>query len=312
MAIKVVVAGNTAEYTEAWRVRFAKACPDMEVFGWTAALAPIQADYAVVWKPPRGFFSQYPGLKAVFNLGAGVDSLMAMPDLPPDLAVVRIEDAGMGKQMAEYVLHGLSHVSRQFGQYAQLQAKGQWQPLPAIDYEAWPVGVMGLGAIGKQVAEAVAAAGYPVAGWSRSPKVLGDIPTYHGDAGFQGFLSGTRVLVNVLPLTPATEDIINRQTLQALLPDAYLINVARGRHVVDEDLLAMIDAGHVRGALLDVFRTEPLPDGHPYWRHPQVSVTPHIAATTLYATSLRQIADKIRLLEQGLPISGIVTRDQGY
>lgn len=312
MKVKIVVAGGTADYTEEWRARFAQACPDMQVMAWHGEADPPAADYAVVWQPPEGFFAASPGLKAVFNLGAGVDRLMTMPDLPASLPVVRVEDAGMGSQMAEYVLHGLIHASRQFDRYAENQARGQWLKLPAISYEAWPVGVMGLGAIGKQVAETLARAGYPVAGWSRSPKTVTGVRTFHADTGFQDFLARTRVLVNVLPLTPSTENIINQSTLQALLPDAYVINVARGHHLVDEDLLSAIDAGHVQGALLDVFRTEPLPADHPYWTHPRFRITPHISAITRYEETLEQITDKIHSLEQGLPISGVVARNQGY
>ncbi len=312
MAVRVVVAGNTREETEAWRCRFARVVPGIEFMAWGDDDTGPDADYAIVWKPPREFFPRQPGLKAVFNLGAGVDSLMAMPGLPPDLPVVRLEDAGMARQMVQYVLHGLAEVSRGFDQYAAHQRAGRWAPLEGIAYHEWPVGVMGLGMLGSEVAQAIAQAGYPVAGWSRSQRQIAGVDTFSGEEGLEQLLARTRVLVNILPLTPDTENLLNHRNLAKLLPGAYVINVARGAHVVDEDLLALIDAGHLQGALLDVFRHEPLPADHPYWRHPRVRVTPHVAAATLEDETVKQIAQKIQALERGQAITGVVARGRGY
>jgi len=310
--VKVVVAGGTPEYTDKWRERFAKACSSMEFIGWDAGGGAVDADYAVVWRPPAELFLRERRLKAIFNLGAGVDSLLRLPELPKDLPVVRVEDAGMARQMIEYVVHGLIHLTRNFDEYAGLQRAGQWKPLPPVLPRKWPVGVMGQGVIGGQVAQAIASLGYPVAGWSRSRRELQGVQSYAGAEELPGFLARTRVLVNVLPLTPETENILNRDMLGQLLPGGYLINVARGLHVVDEDLLALIDSGHLQGALLDVFREEPLPAGHPYWRHPKVRVTPHIAAISLEEETVAQILGKLEQLQAGQAISGIVARGNGY
>jgi len=312
VTIKVVVAGDTPQYTQAWRDRFARAYEGAEFTVWADGQPPIDADYAIVWRPQGALFRQERHLKAAFNLGAGVDSLLSLPDLPSDLPIVRLEDAGMALQMADYVLHGIIHASRGFGDYAAFQQAGRWSPMPAMRHRDWPVGIMGLGAIGSQVARAVANAGYPVAGWSRSARQLQGIQSFSGASQLDAFLQRSRVLVNLLPLTPDTENILDRQTLQKLKRGGYLINVARGAHVVDEDLLALIDSGHLQGALLDVFRTEPLPADHPYWTHPRVRITPHIAAITLDEEAVQQSNKKIQLLERGDTITGLVARGAGY
>jgi len=162
------------------------------------------------------------------------------------------------------------------------------------------------------VAKALRVFEFPVHGWSRTPKAIEGVSTYSDEVGFGTFLSSSRVLVNLLPLTAGTQDILNRQTLSRLQPGGYLINVARGAHLVEDDLLALLDSGHLAGATLDVFRTEPLPSGHPFWQHPKITVTPHTSARTLRDESIAQIAGKIRALEAGQPIAGVVDPVRGY
>lgn len=311
MSPRIIVAASTQEDTEAWRNAFASSHPSIDFIGYAPDCTGVDADYAIVWSPPPALFAHEQSLKAVFNLGAGVDRLLAMPDMPADLPVIRLEDAGMAAQMAEYVLHGLADVSRGFGAYRAAQQAAQWKPAPAIDYREWPVGVMGLGAIGREVAKAVAHRGYPTAGWSRSGGDVLGVKTYRGDE-LDEFLRCTRVLVNVLPLTDATRDILDRYHLSLLRRGGYLINVARGAHVVDDDLLDLLDTGHLQGALLDVFRHEPLPPDHPYWRHPNVKITPHIAAITVRRDTIEQVMGKVDALERGEPVSGMVARSRGY
>jgi glyoxylate/hydroxypyruvate reductase A len=312
VSVKVVVAAHNKENTEAWRDRFAAAHSAMQFVAWEPGQPAHGARYAIVWRPSGDVFSQERDLKAVFNLGAGVDAITRLPQLPPSLPIVRLEDAGMGRQMVEYVLHALMRVSRRFDRYAAQQAAGRWEPLPAIRHKDWPVGVMGLGAIGRQVAQAVARMGYPVAGWSRRPQSIDAVDSFSGRKALGDFLRRSRVLVNVLPLTPDTENILDRGTLSLLRPGGHLTNVARGAHVVDADLLALIDAGRLEGATLDVFREEPLPAGHPFWTHPSITITPHIAAITLEQDTVTQIMAKIECLERNEPISGIVERSTGY
>jgi len=287
------------------------AFPDFEVVAWAPGRSSVGAKYAIVWSPPAEALREEGGLQAVFNLGAGVDHLLALPGLA-EIPIYRLEDAGMARQMSEYVIHALASISRGFDFYDHEQARGQWVPLAGIRYDEWPVGVMGLGKLGMHVANSVAALGYPVAGWARSPKTMPGIEVHHGRGQFVQFLNRTRVLVNLLPLTSDTRGIINAELIHGLKPQAIVINIARGAHVVDADLLAALDSGKVQAAILDVFNEEPLPAGHPYWAHPRVRITPHVAAITLEAEARSQIVTRISQLERGESADGLVQREAGY
>lgn len=294
---------------EPWLQGLGQALPGATIEVWQPGAAP--ADYAVVWAPPQQFLDEQPGLKALFNIGAGVDALLKLR-LPAGAQVVRLDDAGMSVQMAEYVCHAVIRHFREFDGYEADMREGRWSFRKPRSRADFPVGVMGLGVLGARVAQALSVFEFPVHGWSRTPKVLEGVSTHHGDVGLQTFLSSCRVLVNLLPLTPDTHDILNRQTLGRLLPGGYLVNVARGAHLVEEDLLALLDSGHLAGATLDVFRTEPLSPEHPFWRHPKLTLTPHTSARTLRDESIAQIAGKIRALEAGQPVAGVVDPVRGY
>ncbi|MES2928362.1 MAG: glyoxylate/hydroxypyruvate reductase A [Pseudomonadota bacterium] len=294
---------------EPWLQGLAAALPGAEISVWQPG-AP-QADYAVVWAPPQRFMDEQPALKALFNIGAGVDALLKLR-LPPKALVVRLDDAGMAVQMAEYVCHAVIRHFREFDGYEADTQAGRWgyrKPRLRSDY---PIGVMGLGVLGERVVKALAQFEFPINGWSRSPKAIDGVRAFAGADQFQDFLAASRVLVNLLPLTPDTANVINKDTLARLQPGAYVINVARGAHLVDEDLLAAIDSGHVAGATLDVFRTEPLPAGHAFWTHPRITVTPHTSARTLRDESIAQIARKMGALEHGETVAGIVNPARGY
>lgn len=295
-----------------WVAPLQAALPDARISVWQPGQTSLEADIAVVWSPPAGLFEQERKLRAIFNLGAGVDALFSLPSLPAHVPVVRLEDAGMAVQMAEYAIHALLRVARQFDAYAQQQQQGLWQALPEIHRAGWPVGVLGMGVMGQRVARSLSMLDYPTAGWSRSGKELDGVHSYAGAQQLPAFLARTRVLINTLPLTDETRDILRRETLLQLLPGAYLINMGRGAHLVEEDLLDLLDSGHVSGATLDVFRNEPLPPGHPFWSHPRVTITPHVAAMSLRRETIEQVADKIRRLQRGEPLSGVVSRERGY
>ncbi len=291
-----------------WADALAQTLPDAQIQIWPQTIGA--ADYAITWSPAQTFFDAQPELKAVFALGAGVDSLLKL-NLPTHLDLVRIEDGGMGAQMADYVTHALlRHVGR-FEQYAQDIRAGHWIQYDAQDRSNFPVGVLGLGLLGSQIAQRVRDLGFPVAGWSRGPKAIQGIRCYSENA-LKDFLSRSRVLVCALPLTPQTQDILNEQHLGLLLPGAYLINVARGAHLVEADLLKLLATGQIAGACLDVLRSEPAPTNHPFRSHPRVTLTPHIAAHTLLAPSIAQISQKIRAMQNGHAISGVVQRERGY
>ena len=294
---------------EPWLQGLAAALPGADITVWQPG-APV-ADYAVVWAPPQQFLDEQQGIQALFNIGAGVDALLQRR-LPPGALVVRLDDAGMAVQMAEYVCHAVIRHFREFDQYEVSMRAGQWAYRKPRLRQDLPVGVMGLGVLGERVAKALAQFEFPVNGWSRSPKAIGGIRVFSGQDGFNDFLAASRVLVNLLPLTPETQDILNRDTLARLQPGGYLINVARGAHLVEDDLLALLDSGHLAGATLDVFRTEPLPVGHPFWSHPRITLTPHTSARTLLGESIAQIVGKIAALERGEAIAGVVDSVRGY
>ena len=294
---------------EPWLQGLQAALPQADISVWQPG-APV-ADYAVVWAPPQQFMDEQQGIQALFNIGAGVDGLLQRR-LPPGVLVVRLDDAGMAVQMAEYVCHAVIRHFREFDQYEASMRAGQWAYRKPRLRQDLPVGVMGLGVLGERVAKALAQFEFPVNGWSRSPKAIDGIRTFSGQDGFNDFLAASRVLVNLLPLTPDTQNILNRDTLSRLQPGGYLINVARGAHLVEDDLLALLDSGHLAGATLDVFRTEPLPAGHPFWTHPRIVATPHTSARTLRDESIAQIAGKIGALQRGETIAGVVDPAYGY
>lgn len=292
-----------------WLADLGAALSDAEISLWKPG--DVCADYAVVWAPPQQFFDEQKQLRGVFNIGAGVDALLALR-LPTSAVVVRLDDAGMAVQMAEYVCHVVIRHFRELDVYAEDIGRGLWTSRRPQSRDDFPVGVMGLGVLGSRVAMALRHFDFPVRGWSRSAKVLEGVQTYHGDAQLNIFLAASRVLVNLLPLTRDTINILNRDTLSRLQSGAYLINVARGAHLVDEDLLTLLDSGSMAGATLDVFRTEPLPSDHPFWSHRSITITPHTSARTLRDTSVAQIAAKILAMERGESIAGVVDRHLGY
>ncbi|MEB6663368.1 glyoxylate/hydroxypyruvate reductase A [Achromobacter ruhlandii] len=297
---------------DVWVPRLQAAMPGCRISVWNSDGPPSGAEVALVWKPPVELFRHETRIETLFNLGAGVDALLKMKEIPPHVRIVRLEDAGMSVQMAEYALYALLRVSRDFQAFDESQARQHWDTREGTRQADWPVGVLGLGQVGARVAQTLAEFGYPVAGWSRTPREIPGVESFSGQDALPAFLARTRFLVNVLPLTPDTRGILNRDTLGQLLPEAHLVNVGRGEHLVEEDLVRMLEEGEIAGATLDVFHTEPLPKDHPFWRDPRVHVTPHIAARTLRDESIEQIAGKVARLMRGEPITGVVERERGY
>lgn len=301
---------------EEWLNAFANAFPDAEIRDWKPGdNAP--ADYAVVWEPPMEMLCPRSNLKAIFNMGAGVDSLLSAIKsnsitLSSDIPIIRLEDGGMAPQMIEYVIHAVMGYFRRFDEYQQHQVDLQWKRYPAPRKEHFPIGIMGLGVLGTQVAESLALMGFPVRGWSRQEKQEEGIQCYASSQGLQPFLQGLKLLVNLLPLTTETENILNHSLFTKLAQGAYLINIARGQHLVDTDLLESLQSGQLAGARLDVFRTEPLPLDHPFWKEDRISITPHIAARTYVDECVQQIAEKIHALSKGEPVTGIIDLNRGY
>lgn len=304
---------SSADDPVAWTSALADALPEASVRVWQDG-DDAPADYAVVWKPPAAMLQARHDLKGIFNLGAGVDAILQLGDaLPTGVPIVRLDDAGMAVQMAEYVTHAVLRYYRRFDELDALAKSGHWnrelRPYRKSDFS---VGILGLGVLGTRIAQALAPFGFPLLGWSRSRKEIPGVICHAGEPELDAFLRGSRVLVCVLPLTSDTVGILNRTNLAKLHSGAYVINIARGAHLVEEDLLALLHEGHVAGATLDVFQTEPLPAVHPFWQEPRITITPHIAALTLLEESVIQIAAKIRAMQRGETVAGIVDRMKGY
>jgi glyoxylate/hydroxypyruvate reductase A len=279
---------------------------------WEEGQTLAPCDYAVLWAPTPALLGQLARVKAIFLMGAGVDAILKFGDALPDVPVIRLGDAGMGEQMAEYVAYAVLRYFRRFDEYEQQARQGVWNPLAARNKEEFTVGVLGLGKLGIPVAQALRQLGFPVRGWSRTSKDIPGVDCYAGMESLDAFLSGTRVLACMLPLTPETNNLLDRARLSRLPEGAYLVNVARGAQVAEPDLLALIRARHIAGATLDVFRNEPLPAPHPFWGEPRITITPHISALTVREEAVRQIAHKITLLEQGEHVADVVDRNRGY
>lgn len=294
---------------EPWLLGLRNALPQARVSLWQSG--DEAADYAVVWSPPQQFFDEQVQLKAVFNIGAGVDALLKLR-WPPTAKLVRLEDAGMAVQMAEYVCQAVIRHFRELDAIESAMRQGQWRVKKPRLRQDYPVGVLGLGVLGQRVARALTTFEFPVLGFSRTPKHIAGVTCLHGDAQWGEFLRGTRILVNLLPLTKDTRGILSRETLGCLQSGAYLINVARGAHLVDQDLVALIQCGHLAGATLDVFHEEPLPPEHVFWREPRITMTPHTSARTLREDTIAQIASKLGAVLRGEKISGEVNVARGY
>ncbi|NHZ78980.1 glyoxylate/hydroxypyruvate reductase A [Massilia sp. CCM 8695] len=298
--------------TGPWVRDFASVLPQAEVVLWQEGVPFAPCDYAVMWSPPGGLLKQLDGVKAIFVTGAGVDAILKFGDALPPVPIIRLGDAGMAIQMAEYVAHAVLRYFRRFDEYERQARRGVWNPLPQFDKAQFTVGVMGMGMLGRRVLDALAHFGFPLRGWSRSQKEIDGVTCFAGEDGLDEFLRGTRVLVCMLPLTPDTTNLLARANLSKLPEGAYVVNVARGAHVAEPDLLTLIRAGHIAGATLDVFRNEPLPGPHPFWDEPRITITPHMSAMTLPSESVAQIAGKIGALERGEPVAGVVDRARGY
>ena len=299
----------TAKQQDEWRAALAACLPMARVHAGPDAPA---CDYAVVWQPPAELFERQRRLKALFSLGAGVNGLLAMPSLPRDVPLVRMEDGGMAAQMVEYALYVALAELRRFPDYRRAQSQARWSPQPARARGELTIGVLGLGVLGGAVARALAEFGFAVRGWSRSARSVPGARCSHGAQGLDDVLAGSQLLMLFLPLTDATEGLLDRARLAQLPVGAAVVNLSRGELVDEGALLEALDSGRLAAAYLDVFRQEPLAPGHPLWRHPNARLTPHVAALTDTRVACLQVADKIRRLEAGEPISGVVDRLRGY
>jgi glyoxylate/hydroxypyruvate reductase len=315
--VDAVLLAVTGLDPSSWEQRFRALAPRRDIRLWPDRRGdPAAIAYACAWHAPRGVLAGFPNLRAIFSLGAGVDHILTDPTLPP-VPVVRIVDPDLTMRMTEYVLlHVLLHHRRQ--RLYDAQQRGRiWHEHEQPPANAVAVGVMGLGVLGRDAAHALARIGFRTAGWSRTPKTLPGIETFHGSDGLDAFLQRTEILVCLLPATPVTLGILRLKLLRKLKRDgaaggAYLINAGRGALQVDADILAALDEGSLAGATLDVFADEPLPETSPLWAHPNITITPHNAAASDPRALVANILRQIERLERGLPLEHVIDHAAGY
>lgn len=297
---------------EPWRAVLAQEFPDLDFRVWPDAGDVSQIRYALIWKIEPGALNALPNLQAVLALGAGVDQILADPAFPKAVPLLRLVDAGLKEQMSEYGVFGTLYFHRNMGTYLDQQRRQVWQMHPAVHPAERRVGVMGLGVLGGDLAGKLAALGFRTLGWSRTAKPLDGVRCFAGDAGFDDFLAASEILINLLPLTPATREILNADLFAKLPRGAVAINMGRGGHLAEDDLIPALDSGQLGGAMLDVVAHEPLAAGHPFWSHPKIVVTPHVACQPIAELAKAQVIANIRRLENGEPPTGRVDPDLGY
>ena len=294
-----------------WADLFARRMPELPFRAWPDVGDPAAVRYLAAWQPPADLATRFPNLDVLFSTGAGTDQFdfSAIPDTLP---VVRMVEPGIIDGMVEYVTLAVLSIHRDWRTYRQQQRAGVWQAHPVQRASARRVGVLGMGVLGRAVLDRLCRFGFSCAGWSRSPQRIEGVACHAGAEGLPAFLARTDILVCLLPLTDDTRGILSRPLFDRLPPGATVINVGRGGHLVQDDLLQALDDGKVGHAILDVCDPEPLPAGHPFWTHPQVTLTPHIASMTQPETAVEAVFDNIRRHREGLPLIGLVDRARGY
>jgi glyoxylate/hydroxypyruvate reductase A len=307
---KLVLSDTGADF-KIWESAFRRAAPGVSlVHDQGEALPGIR--YCMTWKARRGVYERMPDLAALFVLGAGIERFLADPTVPPDLNIVKMAEPGLTQAMEHYVLWQVLNHHRRFWELDAAQREAKWidQTYPA----PWErkVGVLGLGTLGEAIARLLAEFGFATRGWSRSPKMIDGIACFAGRDTLDAFLDGVEILVCLLPLTDQTRGILNADLFAKLAPGAGLINVGRGAHLNESDLIQALATGRLSAASLDVTSVEPLQEGHPFWRHPRIFLTPHLAADVDPVTSAVAIAQQIERFEAGLPLEHVAERNRGY
>jgi glyoxylate/hydroxypyruvate reductase A len=307
-----ILLSTKPEANAEWRRALLALDPGLDIRLFPDAGDPNEIEAAVVWTShDMAELRRYPKLGLIVSMGAGVDHLLRPPGPPPGIPVARLVDRLLTSAMSEWVLLNVLRFHRQDPEYRTLQAAREWRELPAPLTETRRIGILGLGALGSDAARKLVALGFPVMGWTRRPKALDGVECFHGDQ-LSAMLAQTDILVCLLPLTPATRGILNHATLGRLPRGAFLLNAARGGHMVAEDLLAAIESGQVAGAALDVFEPEPLPPDHAFWEHPKIFMTPHAASLTVPASVAPQVIENIRRMRQGQPLLNLINLAEGY
>jgi glyoxylate/hydroxypyruvate reductase A len=303
---------STPVSTARWRPFLTAAWPERDLRFWPGIGDKAAIDYALVWHPEPGLLASLPKLKLIVSLGAGVDHILRDPTLPAGVPILRLVDPYMTQAMSEYVVLQVLRLHRLDFDYRAQQAATEWREHAQKNAPERTVGILGFGQLGQNAGRKLKALGFDVAGWSRSAKDVPGLATFAGPEGLDALLARSEILVSLLPMTAETESILDASLFARLPRGAGVVNAGRGRQLVEADLLAALDSGQLSAAVLDVFREEPLPPAHPFWRHPRIIVTPHVAAETHPPTAAAIIAQAIDDLEAGRPVAHMIDPRRGY
>lgn len=309
MAIVIIRQDNKIDL---WKKALLKADPNLDVYSYLEEHPKVEITMAIIWKHPVGSLSAYPNLECIASAGAGVDYIFEDPTRPTDIPITRIVDPFLASDMSEHVLAVVMAHIKHLNTYKLKQVANVWEPVDYQRIKDVTVGILGLGELGALTASDLTKVGFKVQGWSRTKKNIEEVTTYYGQDELSEFLQSTQILVCLLPLTPATEGILNKNLLSQLPQHAYVINVARGGHLVDEDLIKLLDDGHLSGACLDVYHSEPLPKTHPFWNHKKVHMTPHYASVSDTDSVIPQLLENYRRLQTGDELQHQVNIERGY
>ena len=297
---------------EDWKKSLKANAPELNIYSYLEDHPMQEIEVAMVWKHPPGIFKQYPSLKYIASFGAGVDFIFDDTEIPEDILITRVVDPILASDMSEFVIAAIFAHLKNFHRYRSDQLAGNWHPLPYRRIADKRIGIIGLGALGLKLYEDLKVLGFNVIGWSNSTKYLDNVKTYTGAKERTDFLKKAEILVCLLPLTESTRGILNKELFSELPVGAYIINVARGGHLVDEDLIDMIDTDHLSGACLDVYHEEPLGEDHPFWRHPKIFMTPHIASVSDVESVVPQLLENYYRFKEGRPLINQVSTLRGY
>lgn len=318
MAIAILVGRDDAArqqldwFIKGWQQALYKLQPQLDIRVWPAIGNAADIEFALVWQHPLGALNQFPNLRGIGSLGAGVDHVFADVDLPANIPMVRVVDPYMANDIVQYVTACVLEYVKRMNHWRELQWQRKWLKQPPFNFSEKTVGVMGLGFLGGKAVNILLDLGLRVVGWSNSPKEISGMQQFYGAAQLESFLQETDILVCMLPLTQQTKNILNAKHFAQLRNGAYIINVGRGEHLVEEDLLAALASGKISGAALDVFRQEPLPSEHPFWINPRICVTPHIASVTNPDTVAPQMLENYQRAIHGKELLNQVDFHRGY
>lgn len=309
MAIVIIRQDNKID---SWKKALKAKAPDISIYSYLEEHPKEEITLACVWKQPVGSLKQYPNLKCIASLGAGVDFIFKDQSVPQNIPITRVVDPVLASDMSEFVLALILSFFKNLNNYRTDQMKKVWYPQEYMRISDVTVGIMGMGALGEKLTEDLIKNRFKVIGWATSPKNIPGVEVYIGNKEKNTFLSRSNILVCLLPLTRETTGILNNKLFKELPKQSYVINVARGGHLVDEDLLEYINNGHLAGAGLDVFHEEPLSVEHPFWTHPKIHITPHVASVSDIESVIPQLLENYRKLKEGLPLNNTVNREKGY